>query len=126
MNQDEIDAFEKINGQLESVYVEVSSLSKKNPNDAVSKFKLGFVNALLIAANDVLGDDYRPAEDFSVFDVDSLPTTSDVAFVCGQYLSCLEKLRSDNIESEFGEWYWVINKRRSESFTKPPEKLKKR
>jgi hypothetical protein len=43
MTQDQLDTFEKLVGQLESVYDELSVLSKKSPNDAVSKFKLGFI-----------------------------------------------------------------------------------
>ena len=43
MNKNDIDIFEKLSGQLISVYEEISLLSKKNPNDAINKFKLKFL-----------------------------------------------------------------------------------
>ena len=46
MNKNDIDIFEKLSGQLISVYEEISLLSKKNPNDAINKFKLKFLNKL--------------------------------------------------------------------------------
>lgn len=55
MNRANVDTFEKISGQLLSIYEEISLLSKKSPNDAVNKFKLKFVNKLLSQSNDYLG-----------------------------------------------------------------------
>jgi hypothetical protein len=40
MNRSNVDIFEKLSGQLLSIYEEISLLSKKNPNDAVNEFKL--------------------------------------------------------------------------------------
>jgi hypothetical protein len=123
MNQEEVESFEKIESQMRSVYGEISNLSKKNPNDGLNKFKLNIINKLLIGANSILGDEYKPTDDFSAFDIDEVPTNSDVVFVCAQYLSCLEKLRSDNIYHSLGEWYWVIDHERSHRETRPPERI---
>lgn len=108
MNRDNVDTFEKLFGQLLSIYEEVSLLSKKNPNDAVNKFKLKFVNKLLSQSNDYLDKVYRPFDDFSNFDEDDMPQNSDIVFILSQYLQCFEKLRSDNVIIKNGAWYWQV------------------
>ncbi len=108
MNRNDVNNFEKLNGQLISVYEEVSLLSKKNPSDAVNKFKLKFVNKLVTESNEYLSKKYRPFEDFDCFDEDDVPQNSDVVFILSQYLQCFEKLRSDNVVSNHGFWYWKV------------------
>lgn len=108
MNRSNVDTFEKLSGQLLSIYEEVSLLSKKNPNDAVNKFKLKFVNVLLSQSNDYLGKEYKPFDDFISFDEDDIPQNSDVVFILSQYLQCFEKLRSDNVVIRNGVWYWRV------------------
>jgi len=89
MKRVDVDKFEKLDGQLQSTYDEISLLSKKKPNDAVNKFKLKFVNTLLEQANDFLGQIYRPFSDFALFSEDDVPQNSDVAFILSQYMQCL-------------------------------------
>ena len=108
MNRASVDTFEKLSGQLLSIYEEISLLSKKNPNDAVNKFKLKFVNVLLLQSNDYLGEMYKPFDDFISFDEDDIPQNSDVVFILSQYLQCFEKLRSDNVSIRYGIWYWKV------------------
>ena len=108
MNKAEVDRFEKLSGQLISVYEEMSLLSKKNPGDAVNKFKLKFVNKLIDESNKFLSSKYRPFEDFDYFDEDDVPQTSDVVLILSQYLQCFEKLRSDNVVLVLGTWYWRV------------------
>ncbi len=108
MNKSDVDKFEKLSGQLISVYEEISLLSKKNPNDAVNKFKLKFVNTLLGESNKFLAEKYKPFEDFDCFDVDDVPQNSDAVFILSQYLQCFEKLRSDNVVINNGFWYWSV------------------
>jgi hypothetical protein len=91
MNKSDVDVFEKLSGQLISVYEEISLLSKKNPNDAVNKFKLRFLNKLLDDSNKFLTDEYKPYEEFNIFDEDDMPQNSDVVFILSQYLQCFEK-----------------------------------
>lgn len=95
-------------GQLLSIYEEISLLSKKNPNDAVNKFKLKFVNKLLSHINDFLDKMYKPFDDFDNFDEDDIPQNSDVVFILSQYLQCFEKQRADNVVIKNGAWYWRI------------------
>lgn len=108
MNRTELDKFEKLVGQTQSVYDEISVLSKKSPNDAVNTFKLSFINKLLAAANILLGKSYRPFEEFTQFDEDNVPQNSDVVFILSQYLQCFEKVRADNVVMRMGSWHWTI------------------
>lgn len=108
MDRNDLNKLEKLTGQLISVYEEVSLLSKKKPSDAVNKFKLKFVNKLVIDSNEYLSKKYRPFEDFDCFDEDSVPTNSDVVFILSQYLQCFEKLRSDNVVMNHGFWFWKV------------------
>lgn len=108
INKNSVDKFEKLSGQLISVYEKISLLSKKKPNDAVNKFKLNFVNKLLQESNKYLSEKYRPFEDFDCFGEDDIPQNSDVVFILSQYLQCFEKLRSDNVVIRNGFWCWRV------------------
>jgi len=104
----DVDTFEKLSGQFLSTYDEIALLSKKSPNDAVNKFKLKFINTLLANANEFLGDEYRPFDDFNEFDVDDVPQNSDVVFILSHYLQCFEKLRADNVVIRGTVWHWAV------------------
>lgn len=108
MNTNDVDRFEKLSGQLTGLYEEMSLLSKKNPNDAVNKFKLKFINRQLSDCNGFLSDRYRPFDDFEQFSEDDIPQNSDVVFILSQYIQCLEKLRADNVIVRGGVWYWRV------------------
>ncbi|MBK7888524.1 MAG: hypothetical protein IPJ86_14965 [Bacteroidetes bacterium] len=132
MTKEDVNKFEKVQSQIEGLLLEVTNLVKKSPNDAVNKFKLKFINEILIEANAVLGKTYKPLSSFEKFDEDDLPSNSDVSFILSQYLSCFEKLRADNIfrkkeydgNKYFYEWYWVIGNSESTIKTAPPKKIK--
>lgn len=108
MNSTDVDKFEKLAGQLVGLYEEMSLLSKKNPNDAVNKFKLKFINRQISESNDFLSDKYRPFDNFDIFSEDDIPQNSDIVFILSQYLQCMEKLRSDNVTPRNGTWYWYV------------------
>ena len=108
MNKNEVDKFERLCGQIASVYEEISLLSKKHPNDALNAFKLKFINKLLDESNNFLSDKYRPFDDFNLFDEDDVPQNSDAVFILSQYLQCFEKFRSDSVVLEHGNWYWLV------------------
>lgn len=119
----DVSIFEKAQTQLQGIYDEMSALSKKKPDDAVNKFKLKFINQVLIETNKILKDDYVPFPDFDHFEADDLPTNSDIVVILSQYLNCLEKLRADNIVNDYGTWYWMINGIMSEIRTAAPKKI---
>ncbi len=114
MNRKDLDAYEKLSGQLQSIYEEISLLSKKNPNDAVNQFKLSFINDLLTGANTFLGTKYAPFKGFAKFDEETLPQNSDVTFMLSQYLQCFEKYRADNVIQLHGTWQWALKAEGSE------------
>ncbi|MEH2311102.1 MAG: hypothetical protein V7K35_06665 [Nostoc sp.] len=114
MKRKDVDEFEKLSGQLQGIYEEISVLSKKSPNDAINKFKLNFINQLLNSSNEFLEDKYRPFKEFSEFDTDDVPQNSDVVFILSQYLQCFEKLRADNVQIRPGGWCWVVDAEENE------------
>jgi hypothetical protein len=104
----QVDQLEKLVGQLAGIHTEISALAKKSPNNAVNKFKLGFVNATIRACNDLLKDGYLPVGDFQEFNMDDVPSNSDVTLVASLYLEALEKYRSDHITPKLGVWYYNL------------------
>jgi hypothetical protein len=60
MNREQIESFEKLHNQLFGMYEEISLLSKKNPNDAINKFKLKYINKLLIDSNFFFMENINP------------------------------------------------------------------
>lgn len=125
MKRKAIDEFETLQGQLHSFFGEMNTLSKKSPNDAINKFKLGLVNSVLKKANAFLGAARRPFTEFDVFDEDQMPSTSDVLIVVSQYLTAFEKLRADSIEDDFEGWFWRLDDGGGRIPTGPPKKLAK-
>ncbi|WP_319503178.1 hypothetical protein [uncultured Draconibacterium sp.] len=123
MTKEEVNQFEKTQSQLSGLYTEIGLLSKKNPNDAVNKFKLKFINQTISESNSLLGDDYKPFVDFEKFEEEDVPTTSDVTMMLEQYLNCLEKFRSDNIQYHSYDWFWLVNGKPSNIKTNPPVKF---
>lgn len=108
LNSSDVDNFEKLVGQLQGLYEEMSILSRKSPNDAVNKFKLKFINRQLNDCNALLSDRYKPFDDFNFFLEDDVPQNSDVVFILAQYLQCMEKLRGDHVVMHHGNWYWHV------------------
>jgi hypothetical protein len=111
MKQAELDQLEKLMGQMEGLHREVSALSKKSSNDALNKFKLRFVNSIIAEANAFLGDKNKPFSDFGSFDVDDVPSTSDVTMIVTQYIEALELLRVRNLKYDYDgrHWYYSIS-----------------
>jgi hypothetical protein len=121
----DVSMFEKVQAQLQGLFDEIGALSKKKPDDAINKFKLGIINPILAEANKLLTGEYKPFSDFEQFEDESLPTNSDVVLILSQYLNCLEKLRADNIKSGYGdEWVWIIDGASTKIRTAPPKKIK--
>lgn len=119
----DVEALEKLIGQLQGMYSEIGTLAKKSPNDAVNKFKLALVNKVISMGNDVLGNKYRPFNDFEQFDDDDAPSTSDVTLVLAQYIEEAERFRSDNVQYSHGQWVYVVAGEASDIRSGPPTKI---
>jgi hypothetical protein len=128
MTKKDVDTFEKLQAQLEGLHTEISALSKKSQNDALNKFKLKFVNQILMASNQLLGEEYKPFKEFDLFDENDLPSNSDAAMMLTQYLNCFEKLRADNIKKQdyAHEWYWIVDGKQSNIRTLMPKIIKEK
>ncbi len=118
----DIQNFEKVEAQLKSIYEEMDVLSKKKPDDAINDFKLDLVNRIIELCNKILKDN-KPIKDFNKFESGKMPSNSDVVVVLSQYISCLDKVRSENINCLRGNWYWVINDKISNIRSAPPKKI---
>jgi hypothetical protein len=118
------DRLEKLTGQLEGIHVELSALARKSPNDAVNAFKLRFVNEVLLNCAGLLSESYCPVGGFEQFNLDDVPSYSDVTFVVSQYLHALEKMRSDNIELKLGRWWYVLPNEERQLPAAPSAKLR--
>lgn len=126
LKKSEVESLEKVTGQLAGLHNEISQLARKAPNDAVNKFKLGFINSIVSSANAVLGDEYKPLDGFVQFDADEVPSNSDVTLIIGLYLEEVERLRSDNIKMNGGAWVYDLFKSDERIRTSAPAKVRKK
>ncbi len=79
------------------------------------KFKLHFINSVLLKCNSFIGEDYQPFDDFQQFNEDEVPSNSDITFILSQYIQSLEKFRSDNIYMDMGSWYYRLTDKRKKN-----------
>lgn len=86
-----IKAFETLRAQIKTFYEEISILSKKSPDGPLNKFKLKFLNDVLIKVTVILGEEYRPFPDFEAFTDPDLPSASDAALILSHYLSSMSR-----------------------------------
>lgn len=124
-SEQDIENLEKLIGQLKALHAEVSLLSKKSPSDAVNAFKLKLINKCLAFGNEVLGESYKPFDDFAAFDSDDVPSNSDVTMVIAQYLEEAERYRSDNVMMSSGWYYYKLGGEKSSIRSAPPTWSKK-
>ena len=96
-------------GQLRGLHSEVAQLAKKAPNDAVNAFKLRLINKVIEAGNAVLVQAYRPFLEFEKFEIDDVPTNSDVTLILNQYMEQAERYRSDNVVWKDGSWKYMLD-----------------
>ncbi len=109
MTRENVIQFKKVLSQINGLYKEIGLLSKKNPNDAVNKFKLTFINQTIKESNDLLGQEFKPYANFDIFGDDTTPTTSDVVMILEQYIAALSRLRANNIKSKKIESDWGVD-----------------
>ena len=123
MNKKEVENFEKNEAQLRKIYEEMTILSKKKPDDAINEFKLEIINKIIEECNGILKDN-KPFKDFKKFDKDLVPSNSDVVVILSQYISCFEKVRSENsVENMVNEFYWLIDNKKSNIRTSRPKQI---
>ena len=95
MLRENIEKYEELYSKLNSLKGDFVVLSGKKPNETVNEFKLKLINKLLAQINDLVGA-FKPEEDFEVFDLDSLPTNSDVLMMLNLYLNGMSRFKDAN------------------------------
>ncbi len=108
MKKSDIEKLEQLIGKIDGLYREIGSLVKKSAKDGVNKFKLKFINQVLLNTNTFLGKKSLPLDNFECFNEEELPSNSDVTFILTQYSEALELYRSDNIFVEYGNRYYKL------------------
>lgn len=95
ISQATVSDFLKAQEQLGCFLTEIGKLSTKKPDGPINKFKLKFINQILEIINAILGDEFRPFPEFTVFDIEgSVPSASDVVMMLSQYQSAMIRFRS--------------------------------
>jgi len=86
-------AWETAKPLLDAMYNEFKELSKKKPDEAVSRGKIAVVNRLLEKCRETLnGEDSLAFLD--LLDEDNVPQNSDVVLMLSQYVAAMETFRS--------------------------------
>lgn len=121
MKEEDVDFFITVNAQLFDMHKEISEMSKKKPDNVINKFKLTYINKIVENANKILGENFKPFNDFELFDEDDLPTNSDITIMLSQYQNAMEKFRCNNILEGYGRnWVWVVDGKVSDIETARP------
>jgi len=121
--KEDVEKLEKLIGQLNRMYAELSVLAKKSPNDGINLFKMNLINKVLRSANEFLVGDYLPFDDFDQFSQDSLPTNSDVTLILSQYMEQVERFRSDHVLLHAHKFRYVVNGEPGDVEARPPTRI---
>ena len=105
MHRKDVELYEELNSKLISLKGDIALLSAKKPNETVNEFKLKLINKMLAQINDLIKE-FKPENDFEAFDLDVLPTNSDVLMMLNLYSNGMRRFKDANsIEnSKMDEW----------------------
>ena len=95
MQRKDVEKYSELYSKLSSMKGDIALLSAKKPNETVNEFKLKLINKLLAQINE-LSDNFKPEDDFDSFDLETLPTNSDVLMVLNLYLNGMDRFRDAN------------------------------
>lgn len=95
MQRKDVEKYSELYSKLSSMKGDIALLSAKKPNETVNEFKLKLINKLLAQINELI-DNFKPEDDFDLFDLETLPTNSDVLMVLNLYLNGMERFRDAN------------------------------
>lgn len=105
MHRKDVERYDELNSKLISLKGDIALLSAKKPNETVNEFKLNLINKMLAQINDLIKE-FKPENDFEAFDLDVLPTNSDVLMMLNLYSNGMRRFKDANsIEnSKMDEW----------------------
>lgn len=116
IHRKEVEQYDELYSKLVSLKGDIAQLSAKKPNETVNEFKLKIINKVLVQINDLI-DGFKPEDDFVAFDLDVLPTNSDVLMMLNLYLNGMSRFKSVNSveNSKMDDWgtkytskVWII------------------
>lgn len=106
MDKKKSEEFTRAVHQVHSFYGEIGILAKKSPDSLINEFKLNFINDSLNDMNAIL-EDKKPFKSFSSFDLDKLPSSSDVVVILAQYLKSAANFYNENTVTKYGKTYLI-------------------
>lgn len=101
MQRKDVEKYSELYSKLSSMKGDIALLSAKKPNETVNEFKLKVINKVLAQINDLIGE-FKPEDDFVAFDLDVLPTNSDVLMILNLYLNGMKRFRDANSVEKLG------------------------
>jgi len=103
----QIDELRAVIANFDGLQSEMVAAAKRKAGEPVTPFQLKVINGAIARANTILKDD-RPVAEFTEFDLDDIPTVSDVSMIVAQYVEAFEKLRCAHISKMYdGSWVWA-------------------
>lgn len=93
---------------LNAMYAQFQELSKKKPDDAISKNKIAVVNRLLQRCRDILESE-DSLEFLDLLDEEDLPKNSDVVLMLSQYVAAMKTFRKTYHQYHNGEYQWMTD-----------------
>ena len=106
MDKTASDEFIRVVHQLHSFYSEIGILAKKSPDSLINEFKLNFINDAINDMNAILKEK-KPFKSFDFFDLDKLPSSSDVVVILAQYLKSAANFYNENTVTKYGKTYLI-------------------
>lgn len=93
MSDENIEQYETLKPLVKSMYEEFQNLSKKKPEETLSKMKVSIVNVLLMKTRELLK---KEGEMFFLYllDDESLPRYSDTVIILSQYVAALNNFKN--------------------------------
>lgn len=105
LSRSQIDELRSVIANLDGLQAEIAAAVKRKAGEPITPFQGKIINGVIERANGLLGND-RPIAEFEVFNLDDIPTASDVAMVAAQYVEAFEKIRCEHITKYPDGWVW--------------------
>lgn len=110
MKKEEVERFEELYSKLVSIKNDIALLSSKKPGEQLNKFKIKYVNDVLVKVNELIGKD-KPYDDFELFDEVDLPTNSDALMIVNLYLNGMHRFKIHNSSDQSIDIDWTHKER---------------